>query len=168
MKIKGVLFSIVFILAIIALSYSLLQPSSVQESEDQSKIPDKLGDFSLVNVIEGPQAMEQISYLHGKEIQIDNAYLLDYQGTNGHASVWISESNEEGNAEKLFTRMNGLMDSSKIYSNHKEVTLDGATLQYVYGMDMDNYFYFNRNRVVWISLAGDMDNSFLKEAIKWF
>ncbi|MCF6095194.1 hypothetical protein L1765_14615 [Microaerobacter geothermalis] len=168
MKMKGILFSIVFIFAIIVLSYSLLQPSPVQENFDQNKIPYKLGDFSLVNKIEGPQAMEQIRYLHGKEIPIDNAFILEYQGRNGHATVWISESNEEGNAEKLFRRMNGLMDNSKVYTNHKEITIDGITLQYVYGMEMDNYYYFSGNQVIWISLVGDKENLFLKDAIKWF
>lgn len=130
-------------------------------------IKDQLGEFKLTEKITGEDALEQINHLHGQNIDIDGAYILHYEGKDGFAIVWISKSTVKEDAERMFHEMNDLMGGSQMYQGHTEIDVNGKKIQYVYGMNMDNYYYFIENRVIWIAITGDKDE-FLKEAIRSF
>lgn len=154
----GVIFLMVVLLSV-----------SFPETKKAFGIPNQIGSYSLTTKMEGDEAIQHISQLHGKDIQIKNGYILEYQNDNQEFSVvWISESTSENEAKKLFNKMNKLMDQSKMYSDHQIIEVDGSTIQYVFGMDMDNYYYQKGSQVIWISVPMDVNQKFIKIWLKAF
>jgi hypothetical protein len=153
----------IFILMLVLLSVSFSPVKSKAFS-----IPNQIGSFSLTTKLEGDEAMAQISHLHGKDIQIQNGYILEYENGQGSAIVWISESSSVIEAKKLFNKMNRLMDKSQMYSNHQSFEINGTMLQYVFGMNMDNFYYQKDSQVIWISAPTEKNQEFIKNWLKAF
>jgi hypothetical protein len=94
---------------------------------------------------------------------------MEYKNDNqASAMVWISESSNENEATKLFNKMNMLMDQSEMYRDHRTVKIDGTSVEYVFGMDMDNYYYQKGSQVIWITVSMDETQEFIKNGLKEF
>lgn len=154
---------------ILILMIVLLSVLSFPTKNRAISIPNQIGTYSLISKIDGKEALQQISKLHGKDIKIQNAYILQYHNESQESAVvWISESPNGSEAKKLFNRMDRLMDQSNMYSNHRLIEIDGSPIEYVYGMDMDNYYYQKGSRIIWISVSMDKNREFIKNGLKSF
>jgi hypothetical protein len=166
------IFGILILMAAL-LSVSFLpgtnKASSISATIEAVNIPNQIGSYILVSKLEGDKAIQQISHLHGKDIKIQNGYILEYQNIDQKSAiVWISESPSKNGAEKLFNKMNKLMDQSKMYIDHRTVQIDGSLVEYVYGMDMDNYYYQKGKQVIWIAVPVDQKQEFIKKGLAAF
>lgn len=153
------------------ITYSLVaSPGNLAGGKEKKafEIKDEVGGFTLTEKISGEEAFEQINYLHGKTVEIEEGYLLKYEKGNESATVWISKSPTEEEASILFHQMNDIMGQSKMFTNHTEVKIGGMPLQYVFGMNMENYYYYIDERVIWIAITGDDTKQFMEEAIESF
>jgi hypothetical protein len=162
---------VIFIVTILTVSFFPERNKTVSapETNQAISIPSKIGSYSLTMKLEGDEAMQQISQLHGKDIDIKAGYIIEYQNDDqAPAMVWISESSDENEATKLFNKMNKLMDQSKMYSDHRTVKIDGTSVEYVFGMDMDNYYYQKGSQVIWITVSMDENQEFIKSGLKEF
>jgi hypothetical protein len=167
----GIVGILILMAVLLSVSFSpgTNKASSVSAEKDAVNIPNQIGSYILVSKMEGDQAIQQISHLHGKDIKIQNGYILEYQNIDQKSAiVWISESPSIHEAGKLFKRMNKLMDKSKMYSNHRTVEIDGSSVEYVYGMDMDNYYYQKGQQVIWMAVPVDQKQEFIKKGLKAF
>ena len=150
----------------------VLSPASSNVAENSESdgyiIKEDIAGFQLTEKITGEEALAQINHLHGQSIDIDAGYILHYETDNEMAIVWVSKSAVQEDAERLFHEMNDIMGGSQMYSNHTEVEVNGEKIQYVFGMNMDNYYYYVEDRVIWIALTADRGEQFLEEAIEAF
>jgi hypothetical protein len=161
--------TILIIGGILILMMVLLSVLSFPTKNSAFSIPNQIGTYSLFSKLDGNEAMQQISKLHGKDIKIQNAYILEYRNESQESAiVWISESPNANEAKKLFERMNRLMDRSNMYTNHHLVEIGGSSLDYVFGMDRDNYYYQKSSRLIWISVSLDKNQEFIKKWLKAF
>lgn len=138
------------------------------KEKKEFEVMDEVGGFTLTEEISGEEALEQINYLHGKTVEIEEGYLLKYENGNETATVWISKSPTEEEASILFHQMNDIMGGSKMFTNHTEVEIGGMSLQYVFGMNMENYYYYIDERVIWIAITGNDTKQFMEAAIESF
>jgi hypothetical protein len=175
MEKKQFILSILGIIILMAILFSASflpdtnKVSSNPEAKAEVKIPNQIGSYILVSKLDGDEAKQQISHLHGKDIKIQNGYILEYQNIDQKSAiVWISESPSINDAKQLFTKMNELMDKSKMYTDHRTIEIDGLTLEYVFGMDMDNYYYQKGQLVIWIAAPVDQTQDFIKSGLKAF
>jgi hypothetical protein len=135
----------------------------------EGHIPDNIGPYLLTNEVEGEEAKQIMMQLHGEEVELSAAYVLEYQTRNGaYAIVWISESNEDGLTTKLYEDMIEFIDTNEMYSDHHEQVINNRTVQYGYGMERDNYYFANGNRFVWVATFDDKRDIFIKNAVKIF
>ncbi|OIJ12949.1 hypothetical protein BKP35_10315 [Anaerobacillus arseniciselenatis] len=162
---------IVVLVGILIVGLALSPASSTNDDLIESGgyiIKENIAGFQLTEKITGEEALAQINHLHGQSIDIDAGYILHYETDNEMAIIWISKSTVQEDAERLFHEMNDIMGGSQMYSNHTEVDVNGEKIQYVFGMNMDNYYYFVEDRVIWIALTAGGGEQFLEEAIDTF
>lgn len=157
----------IFILMVVFISTFLMEDATL--SHDGGHIPDSIAAFNLVNKIEGAEAKQIMNQLFGKEVELDAAYAVEYQARKGsYALVWIAESNSEEKLTELFEGMNQMVAANNAYSNHSEKVISDQEVQYVFGMERDNYYYINENSFIWIATFEDNRDLFLKNAVKIF
>ena len=153
---------------IVGLALSPADNDGESSESDGYIIKENIAGFQLTEKITGEEALAQINHLHGQSIDIEAGYILHYETESEIAIVWISKSKVKEDAERLFHEMNDIMGGSQMYSNHTEIEVNGEKIQYVFGMNMDNYYYFVEDRVIWIALTTDQGEQFLEEAIDTF
>jgi hypothetical protein len=132
-------------------------------------IPDNIGPYILTNEVEGEEAKQIMIQLHGEEVELSAAYVLEYQTRSGaYAIVWISETHEEELTTKLFEDTIEFVDSNEMYLDHHEQIISNRAVQYSYGMERDNYYFVSENRFVWVATFEDKRDIFIKNAVKIF
>ncbi|MCT8137762.1 hypothetical protein H1D32_08315 [Anaerobacillus sp. CMMVII] len=89
-----------------------------------------------------------MNQLHGDEVDLDEAYVLEYQTQRGsYAIVWISETNLVELPPKLFEDMLEFVENSELYINHHEKEISNRNVQYAFGTERDNYYFATENRL---------------------
>lgn len=132
----------------------------------ESSFPQTLAGMNLAQVSSGDQAMGMISQLHGTNITIKQGFIAQYMGSASQMTVWVSESNTEAEAIQLMDIMDKKMPASKAFTGRKEVATDTTKVIYVYGMNMDNYYWQKGTKVYWIAVGGGDSQQVLKEVMK--
>lgn len=126
--------------------------SSKTKVLSEKSFPNEYRNMSRVQFITGPQAIDSISKLHGTNITISKGYQVMYQGSEEQMVLWISESPTQEDATKLLAAMNTKIGNSQAFTNFQEKKIDGQEMYYVYGMNMDNYYYQKGTRIYWVAI----------------
>ncbi|HCW92170.1 MAG TPA: hypothetical protein DHM44_00635 [Flexistipes sinusarabici] len=119
--------------------------------------PEKMGGFEKVSITRGSEAIKSVKMLHrGSEIQLNDAVVAKYAGGSGKKMIiWASESSSVKEAEKLISRMNEKMPSSKMYRNFKSLKVNGCEVYSVDGMGMKNYYFVKEKWNYWLAVKAD-------------
>lgn len=158
-KILKVLVPLIMI-GVIGTLYLMGTPSQppqtiTQEKNDEEKgidFPKTFENMELKQLVSGPEAMKQISKLHGTEIAIKEGYIAIYENQSAQMILWISESAKEEEATMLLDIMDKKMPNSQVFKNYAKKEIDGNLVYYVFGMDMDNYYYQKGAKLYWVAL----------------
>ncbi|WNF36491.1 hypothetical protein RJD24_19020 [Bacillaceae bacterium IKA-2] len=158
---------IIFIVMVVFISSFSMEDDAL--SHAGGHIPDDIGAFTLINKIEGEEANRIVNQLHGREVELDVAYAIEYQTRGGSfALVWISESNQEGKPTKLFEEMKQIMAVNNAYSNNSEKLINDKVVQYALGVERDTYYFVSNNRFIFVETFEDTRDRFIKNAVKIF
>ena len=145
-----------------AADQSSAQPQAAQV--DAKLFPQQLAGMSLTNAISGPDAIKEVSQLHGSNIEVKTAYVVAYQGSGGLSmNIWFSEAKDEKDAKGLFVAMDSKMPTTQAFQNYKTVTVDGKQFKFVTGMGQEHYYWQTGNRVIWVSIGGKNTAEVLKQ-----
>lgn len=121
-----------------------------------ANVPHKLGDFDLISLQTGADAVSNISRLHGTGIDIVDGLVAEYATDENSFVLWISDSRDDEEAQYLFDIMDEKMPESPMFLNRTELELNGNTYIYVTGAGMENYYWVDGIRNYWVGVyAGD-------------
>lgn len=144
-------------------------PSVPNQVSLTANIPHKVGDFDLVGLSTGEEAISNISRLHGTGIDIVDAYIAEYANPAGDAFVlWVSESRDEEEATMLFDVMDEKMPNSPMFQNRAEVTFAGQRVIYVTGAGMENYYWATGLINYWVGIHQGDDEQIMNLVIDNF
>ena len=142
-------------------------PKATKLSE--KTFPEQYQGMTRVQMLGGQEAIEGISKLHGTNIdKISKGYQVMYQGNDKQMLIWVSESPTVSDATKLLVAMNSKISTSKVFTGFKEETIDGRTIYYVFGMDMDNYYYQRGKALYWVAIEAKEPQKELIATLKDF
>ncbi|OIJ18893.1 hypothetical protein BKP45_15305 [Anaerobacillus alkalidiazotrophicus] len=157
---------VVFIVLVVLISSFFMDDDRLTHA---GHIPDNIGAYYLTNKVEGEEAKQIMNQLHEKEVELNEAYALEYQTRQGaYAIVWISESSEDGVPLSLFENMKTIIETSDIYSSHSETMVSGKPVQYAFGMERDHYYFVNDDRFIFVATFEETRERFITNAIKIF
>lgn len=139
-------------------------------SVDYRGLPESFANFELFNEVEEGLVNDLMIELHGKEVDLDQAFILEYVSRGGaQAVVWISESNIDGKPERLLEAKYDLVKANQLLSDFSERTFSDHMV--FHGIDdrgVDNYFFVRENRFLLIQTFDDNREAFIRNAVRVF
>lgn len=117
-------------------------------------IPDSLGGVPRSQYVNGPEAIQQISGMHGKGIVISEGFIAMYEQAGKSLTLWVAVSPSEEAAREIFAKMDEKMPSSKVFTNRQEVTVKGQRVIKVMGMGQEHYYWLKGDNNYWVAVGG--------------
>ncbi len=144
------LFIVVGFLVVVGLIFGL----NVLAPQKQLSVPERLGTLELVGSIEGSEAMAQINRLHGINIELVSAYIVEYARDNERVTVWVGRTESSNTGAELTRRMvDAIEKGGSGFSNFQRLTIAGHEVFRVDGPGGEHFFYNSkepRERIVWL------------------
>ena len=168
------LFIVIGLLAIVGVSFGVnVLPKKY------AGVPEKLGDMKVGSVIEGPEAMAQVNRLHGTNIELVSALIVEYSHdfnpyhkNDEQVTVWVGKTKSDELALELVGRMfDGISNGgSSGFSNPQKLSVDGHEVFQIDGPGGTHFFYpaADPPRVVWLTIQSRDASTLLQEALKNF
>ncbi len=113
--------------------------------------PKELLGFKISNLKRGSEALMEIYHLHGTKFPLKDAFVAEYKTGDQLIIIWASRSNSNDEAKYLFSEMHKKMPSSKVFRNLKRISINSMDIYYVYGMEMDNYYFLHKDVNYWLA-----------------
>ncbi len=142
-------------------------------------VPEKLGEMKVGNVIEGAEAMAQVSRLHGTTIELDSALIAEYSHdfnpyhkNDEQVTVWVGKTKSDDLALELTRRMfEGIRDGgSSGFRNPQKLSVDGHEVFQIDGPGGTHFFSHAADppRVIWLTIRSNDASTILQEALNRF
>lgn len=130
--------------------------------------PHQLAGLELDHLVQGDEALQQISQLHGTTIGVEEGFIAMY-GNNGEVTLWVSRSSNAEEAHHLFEAMDSkIQRGNQMFTGHQLVEIDNRQYHRVQGAGMDNYYYASGKAVYWVGLKSVDANNVLREIQRLF
>jgi hypothetical protein len=152
-RIRGPVAGLVILMGVILLTGSIIFSylnHSIANPKD-TKLPRSLVNLSLNTATYGPEAVAEITQLHGKGFPIDSGAMGMYGNTN-QISLWVAGFSTSSIASQIVSAMKekiALGNSPFIPTEQLEV--GNRTIYYLDGMDQKNVYFQSGNLVLWLA-----------------
>jgi hypothetical protein len=102
----------------------------------------------------GEEARREIAKLHGKQIDFQEGYIGSYGGSDGRATLWVSEYGSESGAFEAISNMAKRLETSKegVFWHFREISIEGTPVYFVVGMGQAHYFFQKGDRAIWLAV----------------
>ena len=135
-------------------------------------VPEWLGDLQLVGSVEGSEALARIGRLHGTDIELVSAYIVEYAHGRERGTVWVGRVESREAAAELTRRMiDGIEKEGSVFSNLQRLIIAGHEIFRVDGPGGEHFFYSSKEqpeRVVWLTVEAADVLPVLEQALKTF
>lgn len=135
-------------------------------SAETGNLPKTIEGLPLVNVVSGKAALDQISQLHGTNIQMTSGYIATYEKEQERVIVWVGRAKSTSDAQALLDAMVGKMANSKVFAKPEKLVIKDRAYYYTVGAGMSNYFYVKGDSVYWIGAITPNEVNVVKAIIK--
>lgn len=133
-------------------------PSQNASADDSGELnfPGDLQGFQLIQFVEGEAALADMVQLHGGvPIEAENGYIATYGNNSESFVLWITVSKNEEEAEYLLDIMDEKIPDSPVFTNRQEFETPNNTYYYVSGAGMENFYWYDENRVYWAGIQSE-------------
>jgi hypothetical protein len=145
---------------------------NVLGSREQLDVPERLGTLELTGTLGGSEAMAQIERLHGNNIEVMSAYIVEYAYGNERVIVWVGRAESSDAAAALTSKMiGGIGKGGSIFSNLQRLTIASQEVFQVDGPGGEHFFYNSGERdkqVVWLTVEAADALSILEQVVNTF
>lgn len=172
------LFQLVIVVVLLAAMWFSFGQNVLSPLKPQG-VPKRLGEMELVSLVEGAQALAQVSRLHGTDIKLVSAYIAEYShalspyhNSNERVTVWVGrgESSEIG-AELTRRMLQAIEKGGSGFSKLRRLVIAGEEVFRVEGPGGEHFFYHSRRpagEIVWLTIVADNALPILEQALKIF
>lgn len=128
-------------------------------------LPGTVAGLPMVEAITGPEAVEQVSMLHGTDIPVVWAAVGRYEGPDGRAEVWASGSGDRASAVEMTRQMlSGIREGGTPFGPPRRVASERGVWA-TRGMGQTHYFFARGGDVWWVSADGAVARRALEDAL---
>lgn len=118
------------------------------------RVPQTLADFPLVGSVRGPEALREITKLHGRRIDATDAVVARY---DSGITLWLSQSPTTLAASSLLWRMNRLMaGGTEVFSAPQPREVHGRTVFFTTGLGQRHVYYQSGRSVLWVTAPAQL------------
>jgi hypothetical protein len=128
--------------------------------------PRSLAGMSLAQLIAGPEAVSQMSKLHGKGVGVVDGYIAHYQGSGGGAVLYVGRMGSVENAVALNQQMvDRIAVGNPMFTDLSSLTVEGTEVFKVRSGPESHYFWREGELINWIGFDRDSPAA-LAEAVR--
>ncbi|MBU2602775.1 MAG: hypothetical protein KKA32_11535 [Actinobacteria bacterium] len=141
-------------------------PSSAPPAES-SPLPPALAGLPLVAELSGEQGLASVEELHGKALGegFDAAWVGEYE-SQGRATLWVSRSVREIDAEELLVRMTDrIMEGDSPFSRPVPIEMQGVPAYRLEGMGQVHYYFRSGGYLYWLGIDAPLSEAGLGELV---
>lgn len=118
---------------------------------DELRIPDRLGELTLVETQSGAAAAAEIQRLHGRTFLLASAALARY-GPAGEANLWIAGTASEDEAAALLEAMRLAIETADSpFTPLEPQLIAGVTVYPLRGMGQEHMYFQSGRLVLWLA-----------------
>jgi len=129
-----------------------LEEHSTQEATEL-QFPSKVDNLYIEKIISGKEALEHSQNIFGTEAPVKRLFIPYYSSSENQVVVWVFEMNSSLEARQYTEKINLYINESETCSNSGSFFLQNVEVNYVEGLNYDNYYYCKNNIIYWITLA---------------
>lgn len=162
----GLVIAVGVILVISALVYWSF--SDAIAGSDTLKLPKSLAKLSLATVTYGPEAVDEITRLHGKKFAIITGAMGMY-GSDDQATLWVADFASDSTASQAINAMQekiATADSPFTPTGQKQI--DGRPLYQLDGMGQKHFYFQSDSRVIWLAANPDIAEQAYEQILRYF
>lgn len=142
---------------------TLLGLRSASGGDDTTPAPREIAGHKLTQAVTGAEAMAEVDRLHGKSIDLADAWVGRYEGGG---AVWVAEAASEDGAFALLDAMvRAIEDGGSPYQGLTQNKFEGMPMYAVRDANGHHFFYQAKTRVVWVATPPGAEQAFLSEAL---
>jgi hypothetical protein len=159
MRLVPVVFAAVLIVAVISGLWG-------EANGTDGPAPNNLAGLTLAQVVTGPEAVSQMSRLHGKGVGLVDGYIAHYQGARGGAVLYVGEMGSVENAVALNKQMvDRIAAGNPMFTDLSSLAVEGVEVFKVLSGPETHYFWQIGELINWIGFDRD-DPVALAEAVR--
>jgi hypothetical protein len=152
--------------ALFALAIGFSVASGLWSAASQQEVtpaPRELAGYHLDQAMSGPQAIAEISDLHGEDIDVTEAWVGHYQGSG---TIWAAQASGERQAIRLLEKMvRGIGEGNSPFQGLRQLEVDGILVYTVTDGHQQHFFYQQGDQVVWVAAPKGAEDTFLSAAL---
>lgn len=161
MRLLPLAFAVALVWAVASGLWSAANPS-------MGVAPQGFAGYRLAETVTGPQAVAQMSRLHGKGVGVVDGYVAHYDGPSGGAMVYVGEAASEKDALLLLDQMRErIAAGNQYFTDLKPLTVNGVQAFSVRSGQESHYFWQVGKRVIWAQFDR-LDETGLTAAVQAF
>jgi hypothetical protein len=160
---KTAFFIVTLVFALMLAAGVTLGLRSISGRGETSPAPAELAGYQLIQAVTGAEALADVDGLHGKAIDVADAWIGRYEGGG---TIWVAEAGSEENAIKLLDDMvRGIEGGDSPYQGLTHDEFEGVSVYAVRDASQHHFFYQTRTRVAWVATPPGAEEAFLSEAL---
>lgn len=163
-RIRHLFAGLVITLGVILLTGSLIFGYLNRSNADpkETNLPRSIAGFPLNTATYGPEAVTEITRMHGKEFPITSGAMGMYGDTN-QITLWVAGFSNRSTATQIVSAMEEkIATGNSPFTPTGEQQVGGRTLYYLDGMSQNHVYFQSSNLVVWLAV----DTSYSDQAIR--
>jgi len=136
---------------------------SAASQQEVTPAPLELAGYHLDQAMSGPQAIAEVSELHGKDIEVKEAWVGHYQESG---TIWAARAESEEKAVRLLDKMvQGIGEGKSPFQGLKELEIEGVSVYTVTDGRQQHFFYQLVDQVVWVAAPRGGEEPFFLAAL---
>lgn len=138
------------------------------KSDPAEAMPGKLAGLALTGMLTGREAIDSISGLHGKTLEIEAGAIGFYgPGARPPVTVWISRASApEGSKEQTVLMLEMMYEGSGPFSGGKALRAGDVEVHEFDGMGQKHYVFYRDDLAYWIAASPDLGPRALDDFLK--
>lgn len=132
-------------------------------------LPPTLADLPMVEEQRGPEAAQNIAYLHRQTFPLSGAAVGTYRATASSATIWVSESP----LSPLAGRMEQAMEEAIATGNSPFIPegthqVEGRAVRVLTGMGQKHYYFRSGKLIVWLAADEALAEAALADVLAFY
>ncbi len=130
-------------------------------------LPENLLGYQLTRKLTGDEAKAFVDKIHLREVTPENNIIGFYQMGNMPLTIYITEYNSTGEAEKNFEQMTGkISPRNSVFINGEYLEIEGRKLYRCFGLGQTHFVFHIDHRLFWVSVNTIQAGKFIRDYLK--
>jgi hypothetical protein len=130
-------------------------------------LPEHLLTYQLTRKLTGAEAKAFVDKIHLREVTPENNIIGFYQKEKMPLTIYITEYDSPGKAEKDFERMTGkISPGNSVFINGEYLDIEGQKLYRCFGMGQTHFVFNIDQRLFWVSVNTIQAGEFIRDYLK--